>query len=62
MAFRVEFYRNGRTMMITSNPKDLEDTIRDTAAGLERYDADRAFIRDMDGRGKRDTVIVRDDV
>ena len=27
MAFRVEFYRNGRTMMITSNPKDLDDII-----------------------------------
>jgi hypothetical protein len=47
-------------VMIVSCPKTLEEAIKDAAAGLERYNAERAFIRDTDGREKQDTLVERD--
>ena len=59
MAFRIEYYRDGKAVMAMPCPKNLDEAIKDARRGLETFDASKAYIRDVDGHGRQDTVIER---
>lgn len=60
MAFRIEYYANKQRVMAVSCPKSLEEAIRDAAGGLRQFNAERAWVRDIDGRGRNDTLVQRE--
>ena len=60
VAFRIEYFAKRERVMAVPCPKTLEEAVQDAAAGLNRYGADRAHVRDIDGRGKNDRIIERE--
>ena len=59
MSFRIDYYRGDQKVMAAACPKALEDAKADAQAGLTRYDAERAVIRDMRAYGKEIAVVKR---
>ena len=51
MAYRIEYFREGREIGTTPWAQSLDDTIRVARDGLVRHQADFARIVDVDGSG-----------